>query len=131
MALSPLATLRDIYTRAPDLVADLNPRQAEALLADASAIVRAYAGRDWTLEADVPDGVAGIVTMMVIRALRNDGVVSEVDGNYTVNYGPQASDRLYLTKVEKLTLRSRNGAFSVDTYGPVGYLGSAEDEDWT
>jgi len=134
MAYPPLATIDDIEARAPTLT--LNETQAEALLVDASAIIRAYAGRTWVDDAGtalsgVPDGVPGMAAMMVIRALRNDGFSQEGIGDYSVNYGAQAADRLFLTKADKLQLRPPGQAFSVDTYGDVGYLGQTDDEDWT
>jgi len=138
MSLPPLATVDDVTARAPDLRLDDNT-QVTALLADASALVRSYTRQTWVDEegnlTDLPDGLAGIVAMIVIRALRiPEGVTQETIGNYSVSYAPNATDRLYLSRADKAYLRrisGRGGAFSVATYGPVGYLGIAEDVDWT
>ena len=138
MALPSLATVDDIAARAPDLQLD-DTTQAEALLSDASALVRSYAGCTWVDDegnlADVPEGLPGIVAMIVIRALRiPEGVTQETIGNYSVSYAPNATDRLYLSRADKAFLRrisGRGGAYSISTYGPVGYLGIAEDVDWT
>lgn len=135
MSLPSLATVEDITTRAPDLADTLDVSQAEALLADASAIIRAYAKREWSELADVPECVSGICAMMVIRALRGPDadVRSETVGSWSVSYGSRSG--LYLTAVEKMTLRSAvsgsAGAFTISTCGPVGYIGYAEDEDWS
>lgn len=136
MSLPALATITDISDRAPDLMDSLDANQAEALLGDASAILRSYAGRTWTNDdgdelEGVPDGIPGVVALMVIRALRvPEGVSQETIGNYSVAYASGASDRFYLTKTEKAFVRrvaSRStGAFSISTYGEPGYLG--EDE---
>lgn len=142
MSLPALATVDDILARAPELTDALNTNQAEALLADASAIIRAYAKREWVSEdgqelADVPDGITGICAMMVIRALRGPDadVRQETVGNYSVTYGYRAGERLYLTKAEKTLIRTAvsgsAGAFTISTHGEVGYLGQEEDEDWT
>lgn len=141
MSLPSLATLTDVLARAPEMQSGLDPLQVEALLDDASAILRSFAGREWvntTRDAleDVPDGVTGIVALMVIRALRvPEGVTQETVGNYSVSYAVTASDRLYLTKTEKAFIKRAAargmGAFSIDTYGAVGYLGIEEDADWT
>ena len=137
MSLPSLATIADVRDRAPDIT--LDDFQVAALLADASAIVRAYAGRDWVDDgalSGVPEGIPGLVAMMVIRALRvPEGVTQETTGNYSVTYSSYASDRLYLTRTDKAFIRKvssgSTGAFSISTYGAVGYLGAEDDEDWT
>lgn len=137
MSLPSLATNADVMSRAPDLVID--HYQVEMLLGDASAIVRTYAGRDWVDDgalSGVPEGIPGLVAMMVIRALRvPEGVTQETTGNYSVTYSSYASDRLYLTRTDKAFIRKvssgSTGAFSISTYGAVGYLGAEDDEDWT
>lgn len=141
MSLPPLANSQDIVARAPELMATIDFQQAEALLEDASAIVRAFADCEWVNDdrdelEDVPDGIPGITALMVIRALRvPEGVTQEQIGNYSVSYSPYASDRLYLTRTDKAFIRKvssgSSGAFSIDTYGAAGYLGQTEDEDWT
>jgi hypothetical protein len=133
MSLPSLATIADVRDRAPDIT--LDDFQVAALLADASAIVRAYAGMTWVDSATgelsgVPDGVVGIVSSMVIRYLRApEGIAEERIGNYSVNYASAyaaATDRLYLTKSDKAILRSvmSRGAFSIATHGVPGWLGS-------
>jgi hypothetical protein len=139
MALPPLATKIDVTNRAPDLT--VIDTQVTAMLADASAIIRRYAGREWVNDtrdalAGVPDGIPGVCAMMVLRALRMpDGATQETIGSYNVSYAQYATDRLYLTRTEKMFIRRASGgstgAFSISTFGAVGYLGVSEDSDWT
>lgn len=136
MSLPSLATVDDIEARAPDLTVD--ETQAVALLADASALIRAEANREWVNDdgdelEGVPDGISGICARMVIRALRggDDGIRQEAEGNYNVTY---ADTGLFLKAAEKRFIAKAAGhgrAFSIDTSGPVGYIGVTEDVDWT
>lgn len=109
MARPTLATLDDLNARL-DTPAT-NPTQAYARLADASEIVRAYAGEDW-IDADgepeeVPDQIVGVVAQMVERSSRNPGgVTSETAGPFARSFGPEAATRLYLTKLDKLIIRA-------------------------
>lgn len=138
MSLPPLATIADILTRAPELSTGIDSLQAEALLDDASALIRAEANREWVNDdgdelEGVPDGVAGICARMVIRALRggDDGIRQEGEGNYNVTY---ADTGLFLKAQEKRFIARAAGhgrAFSIDTSGAVGYIGITEDVDWT
>lgn len=135
MSLPSLATVDDIEARAPDLTVD--ETQAVALLADASALIRAEANRGWVNDAGtelegVPDGIPGICARMVIRVLRGgeDGIRQESEGNYNVTY---ADTGLYLKATEKRFIAravGQGGPFSISTYGEVGYLGTTEDVDW-
>ena len=126
--LPPLAEHLDLEARYPNL--DLDIGQAAVLLEDASAMVRAYAGRTWVNEDGeldgVPDGVRGIVCAVVARAVGNqDGVTQETVGPFNRSFGAQAADRMYLSRTEKLTLRGGQRAFTVDPTPdvPVGWLG--------
>lgn len=120
MARPALATLQDLEDR---LGSPLDPSvypQAFARLADASEIVRAYAGEDWlnddgaALADDVPGQLAGVVASMVERATRNPaGTTSETAGPFQRSFGPAASDRLYLTRAEKSVVRRAVGALNV------------------
>lgn len=129
MAKPSFATEADVSARAPDLT--LNAGQVGKLLADASAIIRSFAGRDWVSDdgtklQDVPDGIDGICAMMVVRALRApDGISQETVGNWSVSYAPAyATDRLFLTSAEKAFLSNMGGrAFSISMYGTPGFIG--------
>lgn len=117
MAANPtLATLGDLEVRLGEALE--YPFQAEARLADASAIVRAYAGRTW-LDDDnqlenVPADIPGVVASMVERATRNpSGTTQETAGPFSRSFGSDAATRLYLTKMEKLVVRAAVGRLSV------------------
>lgn len=134
MPLPPLAVEADVTGRAPDL--DIDEDQVELLLGDASALVRAYAGRSWVDDEGqldgVPDGVVGIVASMVIRALRNpSGVTQETTGPFNVSYGSSAADRLYLTRSDRLLLRGGpQVAFTVGT-DPEPSVLQSETAPWS
>lgn len=118
--MTPLATITDLEDRLgapvpPDLAS-----QAYARLRDASAIVRAYAGVSWVDESgdldDVPDAVAGVVASMVERATRNPaGVTQETAGPFNRSFGAVAAERLYMTKAERMVVRSAAGRSSIGT----------------
>lgn len=117
MSLPALATIEDLEARFGETIA--NTTQATARLEDASAIVRAFAGRTWVDDegelSGVPDGIPGVVASMVERATRNpEGATQsqEVVGPFSLNrsFGPDASARLYLTQMEKLVIRDAVGS---------------------
>lgn len=97
--------------------------QAEARLADAAAIIRAYVGTAtataWaTSIADetVAGDVGGVNAAMVERASRNPaGVVQEQAGPFGRSFGPDAAARLYLTALDKSVLRAAAGLSSIGT----------------
>lgn len=116
MAHPALATTGDLETRLGEVLE--NPLQAEARLADASAIVRAYAGRTWLDDdnqlEDVPADIPGVVASMVERATLNPaGTTQETAGPFSRSFGSDAAARLYLTKMEKLVVRAAAGRLSV------------------
>lgn len=118
MARPPLATTTDLGERLGESVDD--DIQAMARLRDASAIVRAYAGKTWLDDAGdldgVPDDIPGVVAAMVERATRNPtGTTQESAGPFTRSFGSEASSRLYLTKSEKLVVRAAAGRPQVGT----------------
>lgn len=114
--MDPLATLADVEDR---LGADVgNEAQAESLLAYASAVVRAYTRTTYIVDGVlvVPDGVRSVVVEMVYRALSNpQGVTQEATGPFSVSYGSQAGQRLYLTAADKQVLGGMPRAFTIDT----------------
>lgn len=118
MARPALATIADLEDRLGTIDSSDIP-VLEARLADASAIVRAYAGQTWlndagTALADVPPDIPGIVATMVERAVRNpSGVTSEQAGPFGRSFGADAAQRLYLTKAERAVIRAAVGVSSV------------------
>lgn len=107
MTYPALATLADVEARLGRNVDD--PLQVEALLVDASALVRTYANETWVNDDgeldDVPDGVPGVVAGIVLRAVQNPtGATQETTGPFSVSYGAAAANRLYLTATDKMIL---------------------------
>lgn len=108
MALPPLATVDDLSTRLGQPIVD--EPQAEALLVYASTLVRAFAGRNWINpdgELDgVPDEIPPVVVEVVFRAVTNHlGVTQEATGPFSVSFGPDAAQRLYLNASDKAIIR--------------------------
>lgn len=108
--LPPLASvvaLRDRLGR--DLSGDDIPR-AEAAIADASALVRAHARRDWNGE-NVPDAIVAVVLAVARRAFTNpDSVVTRTDGPFSTTYNRDTLGA-FLTDAEKAV---------VERYRPAG-----------
>lgn len=113
----PLASLADLEERLADPVD--NRVRAEALLRDASAVVRQEGGTTW-LDANgallaVPDLIVAITVAMVQRVLTNpDQVEAESIDNYSTTYGNSSSD-LYLKAAERRAIRRVTGRSSVGT----------------
>lgn len=102
---------------------DVSPTRVEALLAHASEIVRAYAGVTWLNDdeddvEDVPAQIPMIVASMVERATSNPlGITQESAGPFSRSFGPDASQRLYLTKQERAIVRAAVGVAVVMPMG--------------
>lgn len=119
MARPALAELTDLEALMGATIA--NPEQANARLAQASEIVRAYAGATWLNEGEtavegVPGQIPGVVAAMVERATRNpEGVTQETTGPFGRSFGSDAASRLFLTSAEKLVVRSAAGRRNIGT----------------
>lgn len=128
MALLPaLVSLDDFALRVGGVSASEEER-AQAVLDDASALVRGEAGtEDWVdddgaLEA-VPDLIAAITVAVAIRAYRNpDGVRSETIGTYSVAYA-DTSTAVFLTEGERRAIRR--------TVGMTGIGSVLLEGEWT
>lgn len=123
MARPALAGIDDLNERLDaEVTLELIP-QAMARLADASEIVRAYAGVTWLNTAEdavdgVPGQIPGVVASMVERATRNPGgVVQEQAGPFGRSFGGDAASRLYMTKGEKAVVRFAAGRTAIGTLG--------------
>jgi hypothetical protein len=121
MALPALATYDDLKGR----IGSCDDRtQAEALLAQASAIVRAAAGLLWVDEggelSGVPEGIPGVVVEMVARVCDNPlGVESESQTqgvrSQSVSFSADAAQRLYLSTADRIVIGSTTKrAFTID-----------------
>lgn len=125
----PLAGIDDLAARLGQEVP--NEEQAAARLRDASAIVRAFGGKTWLNDAgdelvDVPDSIVGVTATMVERAVRNPtGSTQATTGPFSVSFGSDAAQRLYLTANDKLVISdaaglSRSGIAVISTTrGPL------------
>lgn len=113
MARPSLATVADLNEALDTPVT--NETQAQTLLDRASAIVRAYAHTTWLNDtgaelANVPDDIPGVVVSMVERASRNPtGTTQEQAGPFMRSFGAEASNRLYLTKWERMVISEAAG----------------------
>ncbi|MBW3663569.1 MAG: hypothetical protein KY469_10760 [Actinobacteria bacterium] len=119
-----LATIDDLQRRVGQIDPDSVDR-AESLLAYASSLVRADANRRW--ETDPPEELVEVVVGMVERARDNPaGLTQDTVGPFSVSYGPEAAQRVYLTKGDRAIIRSAagGGAFTVpQRTGPAGWHG--------
>lgn len=119
MARPALAELADLEA----LVGTIgDPSAAEARLAQASEIVRAYAGQTWLTEDEsalaenVPGAIAGVVAAMVERATLNpSGATQEAAGPYSRSFGADAAHRLYMTASERSIVRAAAGRSALGT----------------
>lgn len=111
MALPALATLDDLETRLGQSVDGPDVGQALWLLEFASDRVRARTGRTWTDDdgalLDVPSLATKVTVEMVFRAVTNpEGVTQDTAGPFTLSFGPEAAQRIYIAREERDDLRS-------------------------
>lgn len=110
------ATITDLEDRLGRTVPDIG--QAEALLRYASQLVRGYARRhgiDLGTAEEPRDGVVEVVVEMVYRAISNpQGVTQDTAGPFSVSFGSDAAQRIYLSKSDKVILGGGVGAFTVN-----------------
>jgi len=139
MSLPSLATLEQFEAYYGAEVA--NPTRLQFLLDIASDLARKEAGESYVDVSDVlttvPTITVGIVCQVTRRAYDNPaGLEGETIGDYTWRGGDATGSGVYLTSEEARAIKRAAGkvspsAFSVSTYGPVGYLGTTEDTDWS
>src|SRR5262245_61311281 len=103
--LPPLASTEELEARLPEPLAEDEVARAEAVLVDASTLVRAEAGgntwvTDGELDDDVPDTIVIVTLTAARRAFLNpDGIRQETLGDHSITHG--ASGDVFLTKAEK------------------------------
>ena len=106
MPLPALATLAQLEARVGHNLESESDR-VEAILADASTLVRSVAGQTWVdsegeLEEDIPDAVILVVLSVARRAYDNpQGYIATTDGPFSQRYTEEAAQVLYLTDTEK------------------------------
>lgn len=107
--LLPLASRVQFAARLPSGVAAADEARADAVLEDASALVRAEAGKTWVtgdaLDTDLPDVIVSIVIACAKRAFVNPEDLESVgvDG-HTARFRD-----VYLTKNERRLVRQAAG----------------------
>ena len=122
-----LATQADVVVRLARSLTELEILKAEALLPEASALVRAYLGGDPTVVDVVPEDVVIVVSRMVARVIERDAsstsgaeAVTNQTGPFgqTLRFGAgTASGGPWLTAVDKTILaafRVGGGFVSLD-----------------
>lgn len=112
--MDPLATIAGLEARLGRTFDASELPRIEALLDDASAMVRDVAGRDWIdpvtgLLQPVPGSIRAVVLRSVERAVRNpEGFSAESAGDYSYQRtGVQAG--IYLTEGEEKAIRRALG----------------------
>ena len=129
MTLPPLATVEELEQRlGRDIPHGEATAQASWLLGYSSALVRAYCRADWIdpdtgLLGPLPSGVAEVAVEIVYRAVTNpEGVTQDSAGSFSVSFGSEAAQRMFLTAGDKAILggtgRSSIGTLST-TRGPI------------
>jgi hypothetical protein len=125
-----IASLEDLELRVGE-IAQEQQDNAESLLRYASNLVRAYGNRLW--DADFPEELVEVVVGMVERARDNPtGATQESAGPFTVSWGPNAAQRVYLTRGDRMIVRSVGAgrAFSVVPQPGVGGSLGGPYGDW-
>jgi hypothetical protein len=136
VSLPLLCDITQVESRLGQPIADLV--QAESLIGYASSLIRRHTGRTYTTETgeldDLPDGVAEVCVEVVVRAVMNpSGATQDTAGPFTVSFGPEAAQRLYLSKADRIILGAGGlstirltGSGALETAGPRGVF----DDDW-
>ncbi len=128
----PLIQVEDFEVRFDRDLSDKERTRVEALIDDASALVRSVAGVDFTDEngGGVPDEIIPVVVAAVRRAIQNpDDLTSESIGNYSWQRDGGEPGNVFLTSHEKRVARRAAGKGSwrsvelqadpgFDNYGP-------------
>lgn len=105
-----LASLSDVETRLGRVFAPAETARPQAVLDDASALVRAEAGRSWAdpitgALLDVPPAIRAVVARVAIRAIENpEGFTAESGGDYSYSR-KGVEDGVYLADRELRIIR--------------------------
>lgn len=110
-----LATQDDVEKRLGRELTDPELERLDGLLEEASLLVEGYLGTTYT--GAIPEAVTVVVSRIVARAftapnqqLLPEGARSAAAGPYNVSFA-DARTNLWLSKVDKLTLRNLGGGF--------------------
>lgn len=107
--LPPLVTVAALAAWVGEDFIDNDNARAAAVVAAASALVRAETGRTWVDDDNelttVPDEVSTVTVQVAGRVWRNPaGFVQDTTGPFTVRYPEIAGQGLYLTDAERSIL---------------------------
>lgn len=135
MTLPAFATVEQLEIRLGQSIEGVLIPQAEWLLEFASDRIRARTGRTWTDEnddlVDVPGLVTKITVEMVYRAVSNpEGVTQDTAGPFTLSFGPEAAQRLYIAKQEMDDLSSLSGRSGLRTISTTRGSVEMPSESW-
>lgn len=119
-----LATQADVEDRLGRAATTDEAARLPSLLSDASAAVIGYCGQDFE-PAPYPEAVVGVVAKMAARSLSAGAAAAFVDqqsaGPFSVRYNANVSSGdVYLTKADKLALRSHRLGGGLSSIGLVG-----------
>jgi hypothetical protein len=113
-----LATEDDVVARLGRDLLDSEEERLPGLLEEASLLVEGYLGVTYTVDDEIPDAVAVVVSRIVARAftapnqqLLPEGARSATAGIYSVSFGGDRTN-LWLSKVDKTTLANIGGGFN-------------------
>lgn len=114
MPLPRLATVDGLEARLGTSLTGDDLRRAEAMLDDASALIRAEAGVTWLDAggrlADVPELIASICMAVAYRAYKNpEGVAQSSVGDVSLSYGRTPPGAVWLTPDERRQVRRLGG----------------------
>lgn len=102
-ALPALALVADLADRAGEPIAS-DDAAARAVLAMASAVVRAYVRNDYTVDP-VPDAAKVVTIEVAYRVWRNpEGLIGDSVDDTSRRFVDRSADGFYLTAAEKLVL---------------------------
>lgn len=116
--LPPLASIDDLQARLPETIAESDEARAEAVLEDASTLVRAEAGTTWVTDDELDEDIPDIIVIVTLAAARRgflnpDGFTQETLGDHSVSYGARGA--VYLTAEEKSLIAAAVGNFALGT----------------
>jgi hypothetical protein len=111
--LPALASIEDLEARLQGGLAESDQARAQAVLEDASTLVRRVAGSTWVedeaLVDDVPDVVIVVTLAVAKRAFLNpDGIRQESLGTHSVTY--EGANGVFLTDDERDAIQAAVGA---------------------
>lgn len=110
--LPPFASVEELETRLMVSLDSAQAAQAQALLENASNLIRGVTGKSWVDDDGALEGsqrhlaiLHSVTVEMVKRAATNpEGAVQQTAGPFNVSFGQVAADNLWLTALERKAL---------------------------